>query len=177
MSARVASVATQRTSVMRIILRRALVGVGLVLLTMVTGAGVAAAARADVLVPAAGPFAVALVLVLRVLGAANERAGWGVFTAWLGTTYLQTGGAVEVGALVVYVSAAILGAVVSPWAFVVVWGAHPLWDLLPRTLPTLLADLPVACVVFDGVVAMYLGWSAWRGRWTRPGAPLAEPRT
>lgn len=142
----------------------------LLVLLVATSAGVGLAARNGVLVVVAVPFAAVLVALLRAMGATVERAGWALFTAWLGTTYLQTGGSFESAMAVVYVALGLAGAFTSPWAFVVAWAGHPFWDLVPRPLPPLLVDLPTACLLFDGLIAIYLAWAIWNHRWTRSGA-------
>jgi hypothetical protein len=37
-------------------------------------------------------------------------------------------------------------------------------DLIPRTLPAQMHDLPVACIIYDLIVACYLAWAVSRGR-------------
>lgn len=143
----------------------------LLVLLVATSAGVGLAARNGVLVIVAVPFAAVLVIVLRTLGATVERAGWALFTVWLGTTYLQTGAGMETALALVYVALGLVGAFASPWAFVLAWAGHPFWDLLPRTLPPLLVDLPTACLFFDGFIAIYLAWAIWNERW-----PIRAPR-
>lgn len=141
-----------------------------IVVIVLTSAGVGAAARRGILIPVAVPFAAVLVVVLRLLRPAAERAAWALFTVWLGTTYLQTGAGIETAAALVYIAAAIGGVLVSPWLLVAAWVAHPLWDLLPRELPDLLHDLPAACLFFDLAIASYLAWAATRGTWLRPPA-------
>lgn len=143
------------------------IGAAIFIITLVvfTSAGVGAAARAHILVPTALPFAALLILVLRRLSPAAERSGWAVFTVWLGTTYLQTGTSAETAAALLNLGLAFGGVFASPWLLVVAWAFHPAWDLLPRTLPALLVDLPMACLLFDGLIALYLAWAIRRGRW------------
>ncbi len=132
-----------------------------------SGAGVSAAARAGVLIQAAFPFAVGLVVLLRLFPAPAERWAWVGFTVWLGSTYLATGAAMERVALVAYMVAAALGAFVSPLYLVAAWLLHPVWDFLPRTLPPLLTDLPVACLLFDLPIGAYIAWAWKQRRWDR----------
>lgn len=138
----------------------------LLVLLVATSAGVGLAARNGLLVIVAVPFAAVLVVVLRAFGPAVERAGWALFTAWLGTTYLQTGAGIETAVALGYVALGLVGAFAWPWAFVLAWAGHPFWDLVPRTLPPLLVDLPTACLFFDGFIAIYLAWAIWNERWT-----------
>jgi hypothetical protein len=44
--------------------------------------------------------------------------------------------------------------------------AHIGWDFVPRELPAHLHDLPIACMIYDGVLAIYGGWQSYTGRWT-----------
>lgn len=149
----------------RAIVRGIAVASGILLLVMLTSAGVGLAARRGVLIPAALPFGVVLIGVLRTMGPRIERTAWAVFTFWLGTTYLQTGAGSETGLAVAYLLLGVVGAVRTPWGFVLAWAFHPFWDFLPRTLPAALTDLPTACLLFDVPIALYLGWSTSTGRW------------
>lgn len=136
-------------------------------LLVATSIGVGAAARGHLLIPVAVPFAGVLIAALRVLRPTAERHAWALFTVWLGTTYLSTGAGSETMMAGVYLALALGGSFISPWFLVVAWAIHPAWDLLPRTLPELLHDLPMACLLFDGAVAIYLGWAARTG-WFGP---------
>jgi hypothetical protein len=134
-------------------------------LVFVAGLGIDSASENKVLIPFAFPFAIVLMLVMRVIGAKYELAGWAVFTAWLGLTYLQTGQTIEVVAFVAYICLALLGAFKSPYFLAVAWVAHPIWDFLPRELPALLKDLPTACILFDLPIGLSIFWFARQGRW------------
>jgi hypothetical protein len=55
------------------------------------------------------------------------------------------------------------------------------WDFAPRNLPALLIDLPVACMIFDGVIGAYLSWMVASRRTVSPhlessqfGSPLPQ---
>lgn len=137
-----------------------------IVVLLLTSVGVGAAARRGILIPVAVPFAAVLVVALRLLRPPAERAAWALFTVWLGTTYLQTGATSETVMALLYLAAALAGVFVSPWLLVAAWAAHPLWDLLPRTLPALLSDLPTACLFFDLAIAAYLAWVTARGQWS-----------
>jgi hypothetical protein len=69
----------------------------------------------------------------------------------------------EYGALLIVILAAIAGVVWSPWFLVAIWVLHPIWDLLPRDLPEQQHDLPIACLMYDLVVAAYLAWRVRSG--------------
>ena len=55
-------------------------------LIMLTGSAVGAAAKAGYLIPAAVPFALVLILILRFMNPKLERIAWAAFTVWLGST-------------------------------------------------------------------------------------------
>jgi len=140
---------------------------------LLTSAGVGAAARRGILIPVAVPFAGALIVTLRLLRPSAERGAWALFTVWLGSTYLSTGAGIETAAALAYVALALGGVFVSPWLLVAAWALHPAWDLLPRTLPDLLHDLPMACLLFDGAIALYLARVAYQsGRARQARQPL-----
>jgi hypothetical protein len=71
-------------------------------------------------------------------------------------------------------AAAIAGAFWSPWFLVAIWFVHPLWDLIPRDLPDHQHDLPLACLIYDLVVALYLLWRTRRGFFKDA---IAKPKT
>ena len=58
---------------------------------MLTGSAIGAAAKAGYLIPAAVPFALVLILILRFMNPKLERIAWAAFTVWLGSTYVQLG--------------------------------------------------------------------------------------
>lgn len=136
-----------------------------VVILLATSVGVGLAARRGILIPVAAPFSLVLIASLRWMRPATERAAWALFTVWLGTTYLQTGAGIERVVGLAYVALALGGVFFTPWLLVAAWALHPVWDLMPRTLPELLHDLPMACLLFDGLIAGYLAWSARQQRW------------
>lgn len=60
---------------------------------------------------------------------------------------------------------ALLGTFRSPWFLVVAWYAHIPWDFVPRELPEALLGLPLACLLFDGLIGTYLIWRIRSRRW------------
>lgn len=65
------------------------------------------------------------------------------------------------------VAIAVAGYYRSPWLLVFAWFFHIGWDFFPRELPELLSDLPTACMIFDGLIGVYLGWMVRSQRMTR----------
>ena len=109
-----------------------------------------------ILIPAAFPLGVLLVLLFYWLPARVQLIGWAVATVWLlSGVYLGTSD-IEYFALIVVVVAAIAGVFWSPWFIAGIWMIHPLWDLLPRDLPDHQHDLPLACLIYDLVIGVYL---------------------
>lgn len=114
------------------------------------------ATQLGILLPAALPFGVLLVILFYWLPARVQLIGWAVATVWLlSGVYLGTSD-IEYVALVVVVVAAIAGVFWSPWFIAGIWMIHPLWDLLPRELPDHQHDLPLACLIYDLVIGVYL---------------------
>lgn len=157
-------------------MKRLLQTVYVIGLMMAAGMAIGAAARAGWLIPAAVPFALVLIGLLRLLPAPAERAGWAAFTLWLGSTYVALGSPIEIGVLVLYGGLAGLGAFRSPYLLSLAWLIHPLWDFVPRTLPPNYIDLPMACVLFDLPIGVYLLWGARARRWSISTPGLNRPR-
>ncbi len=141
------------------------VGFGIVATILAVGVG----GRADVLEIGAVPGALLLVGFYRWLGPRAEHAAWAIFLLLLGLTYLspELGGNVsmEIGAFMVLAALAAAGWFVSPWFIALGFALHVPWDFMPRTLPPEVAGLPVACLLFDGLVGIYIAWQARSGRW------------
>ncbi len=156
------------------VLKRIAVTVYILVLLYLAGFGIGSAAREDMLIQIAFPFAVILILGVRVLGERFELAGWAVFTVWLGSTYLQTGQTIETIIFVVYIGIALLGAFKSPYFLAFAWLFHPVWDFVPRELPDLLKDLPTACIMFDIPIGLYILWFTRKDRWM-PFGKIAKP--
>lgn len=114
------------------------------------------ATQLGILIPGAFPLGVLLVLLFYWLPARVQLIGWAVATVWLlSGVYLGTSD-LEYVALIVVVVAAIAGVFWSPWFIAGIWMIHPLWDLLPRELPDHQHDLPLACLIYDLVIGVYL---------------------
>jgi hypothetical protein len=114
------------------------------------------ATQLGILIPAAFPLGVLLVLLFYWLPARVQLIGWAVATVWLlSGVYLGTSD-IEYVALIVVVVAAIAGVFWSPWFIAGIWMIHPLWDLVPRDLPEHQHDLPLACLIYDLVIGVYL---------------------
>lgn len=114
------------------------------------------ATQMGVLLQAAFPLGLLLVILLYWLPARAQLIGWAVATVWLlAGVYLGTSD-IEYVALIVIVVAALAGIFWSPWFIAGIWIIHPIWDLLPRDLPDHQHDLPLACLIYDLVVGIYL---------------------
>jgi hypothetical protein len=126
--------------------------------------GVGFATQAGLLLWLAVPLGVVLVAVLAWLPPRPQLLGWGAVTVWLlATTYLGTSD-IEYFALAVVVLLTVAGIFWSPWFLVGAWVFHPVWDLIPRELPDHMHDLPLACLIYDLIVAGYLAWRTRSGR-------------
>ncbi len=88
-------------------------------LIMLTGSAIGTAAKAGYLIPAAVPFALVLILILRFMNPKLERIAWAAFTVWLGSTYVQLGNPIEYGLFFAYIALALLGVLKSPYFLVV----------------------------------------------------------
>ena len=121
------------------------------------------ATAAEILLLAAAPLGILLVALLAWLPARAQLLTWAAVTAWLlSSVYLGTS-EIEYLMLVAVFLAAIAGVFWSPWFIAAIWFIHPLWDLIPRELPDHQHDLPLACLIYDLVVALYLVWRIRRG--------------
>ena len=120
------------------------------------------------------PLGILLVLSYGWLKPRAQLIAWSVATGWLlSSVYLGTSD-LEYGALLIVILAAVAGVVWSPWFLVGIWVLHPIWDFLPRDLPEQQQDLPLACLLYDLVVAAYL---AWRVRSDFFGEAVVKPDT
>ena len=114
------------------------------------------ATQLGILIPAAFPLGLLLVGLFYWLPARTQLIAWAVATVWLlSSVYLGTSD-IEYAMLIVVVIAAIAGVFWSPWFIAGIWMIHPLWDLIPRDLPAHQHDLPLACLIYDLVIGVYL---------------------
>lgn len=153
------------------LLKNTALTLAITLLAILVSFAVGMAAQAQVLIPAGFPFSLVLILILHLMGRKAGLIGFAVFTIWLGSTYLQTGSPLESVMLLIYIALAAAGLFISPYALALAWLFHPLWDFLPRALPPLMTDLPMACILFDIPIGLYLIWATRSGRLKRFGAP------
>jgi hypothetical protein len=158
-----------------VIIKRIAITFYILFLLYLAGFGIGSAAREEMLIQIALPFAVILIIAVRLLGEKSELAGWAVFTVWLGSTYLQTGQTIETIIFVVYIGIALLGAFKSPYFLAAAWLFHPVWDFVPRELPDLLKDLPTACIMFDIPIGLYILWFTRNNRWMPFGKKVNKP--
>ena len=121
------------------------------------------ATQLGILLIAAIPLGVLLVALLCWLPSRAQLLSWSAITVWLLSTVYLGSSDLEYVMLVVVLIAAIAGALWSPWFLAAIWFIHPLWDLIPRELPEIQQDLPLACLMYDLVVAFYLLWRIRRG--------------
>ena len=114
------------------------------------------ATSADALLVGAIPLGILLVLAYGWMNPKAQLISWSVATGWLlSSVYLGTSN-LEYGALLIVILAAIAGVVWSPWFLAGIWLVHPIWDLIPRDLPDQQHDLPLACLIYDLVIGVYL---------------------
>ncbi|MCG8414420.1 MAG: hypothetical protein MI746_09405 [Pseudomonadales bacterium] len=153
-------------------IRRILVGIWIVFLVLISTFLVNLGIEQSALIIGA-PFMVLLpILGLMMLKPKEELLGWSLFTIWLSITYLSSGVVIEYLASLLIVSLAIIGGLFVPTILPFVWIAHIFWDFVPRDLPLVLQDLPVACLIFDGIIGVYL---FWRVRKLRDQLPPVAP--
>lgn len=114
------------------------------------------ATEADILLLAAIPLGVLLVALLFWLPPRIQLVAWAAATAWLLSSVYLGQSDLEYIALVAIFVASLAGVFWSPWVIAATWLIHPLWDLIPRDLPEHQHDLPLACLMYDLVVAIYL---------------------
>ncbi len=146
-------------------------------LALATAVLLEVAIRAGVLIPAAIPVAMIPVVGLYFLRPDEELAGWVLFTAALGGTYLDGGAPFEFAGALGIATLAGLGAWRWPWILAATWFGHILWDFVPRELPERMLDVPTACILFDGLIGSYLVWGMVRGRWRSFGGRLKTEAT
>jgi hypothetical protein len=121
------------------------------------------ATKYNVLLWAALPLGAVIVALFLWLPPRVQLVGWAVATAWLLSSVYLGSSDIELVALVVVMVAAIAGVVWSPWFLAAIWFLHPVWDLIPRDLPDQMHDLPLACLIYDLVIAIYLAFRTRSG--------------
>lgn len=156
-------------------MKNTLLTVYVVFLIIAAGFGVGAATQAGILIQAAVPFAIALIVIMYSMGSKTELISWAAFTVGLlAGTYLQTGSPVEYLMFFIYIVLSALGIFKSPYFLAAAWLFHPFWDALPRDLPAQMQDLPLACAFFDTPIGLYLLWGSWKKRWIPFGEDLSN---
>jgi hypothetical protein len=165
----------------------AVLGYVIVLALAATAVG-QVAIQTGTLIPAAIPMAVISIAGLHFLRPDEELAGWVVFTAALagaylvfpaalGETHLDGVAPFEFAGALGIVTLAGLGAWRWPWILAATWFGHILWDFVPRELPELMLDVPMACILYDGLIGFYLAWGVVRGRWRSFGGRVKTAAT
>ena len=145
--------------------KSALKAVYIVFVLVMASYAIGLAAEGNMLIPAAIPFAAGIILLVRFLGSKPELLAWAGFTVWLGSTYIASGTWLEYVLFATYVILAALGIFKSPYFLAIAWLFHPAWDFIPRELPEPYQDLPMACVLFDTPIGLYLLGFTWAQRW------------
>jgi hypothetical protein len=133
------------------------------------------ATQYDVLLLAAVPLGFIFIATFFWLPARIQLAAWAVASAWLLSGVYLGSSDFEVVVLIVVCLMALAGVLWSPWFLVVLWFVHPLWDLIPRDLPEHQHDLPLACLIYDLIVAVYLLWRTRKGFFADAVATPAKP--
>lgn len=130
------------------------------------------------LLSGAVPLGIGLVLSLAWMSPRWQAGAWSALTLWLlPLVYAATGKPIEYAAFVIVVGGTLLGFFRSPWFLVGVWFFHPVWDMLPRVLPAPNSDFPLACLIYDLIVALYLAWAVRCGRIIGPAtSAISTPR-
>ncbi len=139
-------------------LRAIAVGIWIIVLIMFTGQFVGLSAKYGRLIWAAPILPIIPILGIFWLRPKEQIAAWALFTVWLGSTYAPLGGISELSVFAFIIVLALAGYLSSPWLLVLAWFGHIGWDFMPRELPELMHDLPIACMIFDGLIGTYLIW-------------------
>lgn len=144
--------------------RRLAVALCIAVIVLATASLARFSATQGTLILTAAPLALVPIAGLHFLRDAESRAGWVVVTFWLGLTYAASGAPTELAVCAVIFALGLAGYFGSAWCFPLAWFGHIAWDFVPRTLPEMFADLPTACMIFDGIIGIYLVAMA-RKRW------------
>ncbi len=121
------------------------------------------ATELDMLLVLALPLGLLLVGLFSWLPPRAQLLSWSAVTAWLLSAVYLGSSDLEYIMFFAVMLAAIACVFWSPWFLAAIWFIHPLWDLIPRELPDHQHDLPLACLIYDLVVAVYLAWRIRQG--------------
>jgi hypothetical protein len=115
----------------------------------------------------AAPVALALIASTLWLPIEGKKIFWLVFTIWTGMTYAHSGATQEILVFGLIILLAVLGFRVSVNYFAIAWTFHAFWGLMPREhlsheTALLMGHwmLPVASLIFEMTIAVYLFWLA-----------------
>jgi hypothetical protein len=115
------------------------------------------------------PVALALIASTLWLPIDGKKAFWLVFTIWTGMTFAHSGELLEILIFGVMILLAVAGYRVSMNYWVIAWGFHALWNILPREHLSHEAAMlmghwmvPTAGLLFELTIAGYLFWLARR---------------
>ncbi|MCB1644416.1 MAG: hypothetical protein KDI36_03140 [Pseudomonadales bacterium] len=147
------------------ILRPVLIAMLLIFLVLLTSRLVGLAVANDLLINGAPALPLIPIAGLYWLRPREELAGWSLFTVWLGATYASTGESIEYAVFALIIGLAVAGYFLSPWFVASAWFSHIIWDFFPRSLPTQLLDLPLACLIFDALIGSFIVYRIMTGRW------------
>ena len=117
----------------------------------------------NALLIAALPLGLLLVALLFWLPPRAQLLSWAAVTAWLLSSVYLGSSDIEYLMFFAVMLAAVAGVFWSPWFLAAIWFIHPIWDLIPRDLPDHQHDLPLACLIYDLVVALYLAFRIKQG--------------
>ncbi len=146
-------------------MRSVITGFWIITLVVTTSLFVGVAAERSFLVPASPILPLIPILGLYWLKPREQLAGWSLFTIWLGSTYLGSGGPSEYVAFSIVSVLAVFGFLRSGWFLAAAWFLHIFWDFVPRDLPPMLEELPLACMIFDGLIGIFLAWRTISNPW------------
>jgi hypothetical protein len=121
------------------------------------------ATQLNMLLVAAIPLGILLVGLLFWLPPRAQLISWAAVTAWLLSSVYLGSSDLEYFMLILVFFAAFAGVFWSPWFLAAIWFIHPLWDMIPRELSDAQHDLPLACLMYDLVVALYIAWRSRTG--------------
>jgi len=121
--------------------------------------------RTGNLLVGAVPMAFGLIAALYWLDPRWQTGAWAVVGGWLlSLVFVVTGNSAELPVIAIVFVLTALGVFKSPWFLVALWFVHPVWDMVPRTLPPALHALPFACLLYDVIIGCFLVWATRTGR-------------